>query len=268
MVIGVLGGTGTAGRDVTADLRRRGHEAIVLARHAPAEGAHRPIDVTADAGLDEAMAGLDTVVDAVSGSRDVLVDGVARALRAARRAEVRHWVSLSVIAAGEVPFGYHRAMGEREAVVRAGEVPWSILRAAQFHPLLATVFGAAARRGVLPLLRVPVQPVDVREVAMALADRVEAGPSGGVAELAGPRIERLDELAVAWARAHGVRRVHVRVPVIGRGLRAARRGALTSPDAARGTVGFAEWLRADGGPAATAAGVPSGERREEAAGWA
>jgi uncharacterized protein YbjT (DUF2867 family) len=263
MVIGVLGGTGTAGREVTAELRRRGHEAIVLSRGAPPAGPHRRVDVTGE-GLDEAMAGLDAVVDVVSGTADVLVDGVARALRAARAAGVGHWVSLSVVGAGAIPFAYHRAMGGREDVVRAGEVPWSILRATQFHTLLGVVFSAATRRGVLPLLRVPIQPVDVGEVAVALADQVEAAPKGAVAELAGPRVERLDELALAWARAHEVRRLRVRIPALGRALRIVRAGALTSSTAPRGTVGFADWLRAAARPAAG----HGAEAPERAAGWA
>jgi uncharacterized protein YbjT (DUF2867 family) len=265
MVIGVLGGTGTAGREVTAELRRRGHEGIVLARHAPAEGEHRAVDVTRDDGLEAAMAGLDAVVDVVGGSAETMVEGAGRALRAARAAGVAHWVSLSVVGAGEVPFAYHRDMGRREAIVRAGEVPWSILRATQFHALLDMVFAAAARRGVLPLLRVPIQPIDAREVALALADAVEAGPSGAVAEIAGPRIERLDELALAWARARGVRRLHVRIPAVGAALRAVRDGGLTSPGAPHGAIGFGEWLCAERPPAAVTAAA---DAPGQAAGWA
>jgi uncharacterized protein YbjT (DUF2867 family) len=261
MVTGVLGGTGSAGREVTAELRRRGHEAIALSRHASAAGAHRAVDVTTGAGLEEAMAGLDAVVDAVGGKPDVFVDGASRALRAARVAGVGHWVSLSVVGAGDVPVAYHRAMGRREAVVRAGEVPWSILRATQFHTLLDMVFSGAARRGVLPLLRVPIQPVDPRDVAVALADLVETGPTGAVSEIVGPRIERLDELALAWAWAHDLRRLRVRIPAVGRALRTVRAGALTSPGAPHGATAFADWLRREASATPVAAGG-------EAPGWA
>jgi uncharacterized protein YbjT (DUF2867 family) len=259
MVIGVLGGTGTAGREVTVELRRRGHETLVLSRGAPAAGEHRAVDVAAGAGLDEAMAGLDAVVEVVGPK--VPADAIDRALRAARAAGATHWVSLSVVGAGSVPGAYHRAMAGREAVVRAAELPWSIVRATQFHSLVATVFSAAARRGVLPLLGVPIQPVDAREVARALADRVEAGPSRAVDEIAGPRVERLDDLALAWARAQGVRRLRVRVPVIGRALRTVRDGALISRDAPHGEIAFADWLREEPAAAATAA-------LDGAAGWA
>lgn len=264
MVIGVLGGTGSAGREVTAELRRRGQRAIVLSRSAPPDGEHRRVDVATGEGLGEAMAGLDAVVDVVGPK--VPVDGLGQAVRAARAGGVGHWLSLSVVGIGDVPTGYHEAMARREAVVRAGEVPWSVLRATQFHSLLAQVFAAAARRGVLPLLRVPIQPVDGREVGLALCDLAEAEPSGAVTELAGPRVERLDELARAWASAHGVRRLALRVPVAGRGLRAVAAGGLTSDGAARGEATFADWLHRE-----LPAGSPDGaaaEPREKATRWA
>ena len=126
--------------------------------------------------------------------------------------------------------------------MRGGPVPWSIVRATQFHQLLAFAFASAARRGVLPLLRVPLQPVDPREVAAAVADRVEAGPSGAVEPFAGPQVERVDRLARAWAKAHGVRRLPVPLPAAGKVLRAVRRGGLTAEDAPRGTITFGAWL--------------------------
>ncbi|MEA2303487.1 MAG: hypothetical protein QOH43_767 [Solirubrobacteraceae bacterium] len=242
MVIGVLGGTGTVGREVVAELDRRGHAPVVLSRGAPPLGEHRRVDVTSGEGLADGMAGLDALVDVVNGRRDVLVEGVARALRAARTAGVGHVVSLSILGSDRVPLGYYRAKMAQEAAVRDAGIPWSILRATQFHALLATVFAAGARMGVLPIVRVPVQPVDPREVAAALAGLAQDGPTGAIGELAGPRVERMDDLARAWARARGVRRLPLRVPAVGSALRAVRDGALTDPAAPRGSVSFAAWL--------------------------
>src|SRR4051794_26111177 len=249
MVIGVLGGTGTAGRGVAAELRRRGHEAIAPSPTTPPAGAgpHRAVDVASGAGLGDAMAGLDAVGEVLGPKGPG--DAVDRAMRVAREAGASHWVSLSVVGAGSVPGSrYHRDMAHREDVVRAAEVPWSIVRATQFHSLLGTVFAAAARRGVLPLLRVPVQPVDGRDMAVALADRVESATSGAIEEIAGPRIERLDELALSWAWANDLRRLRLRVPIAGRALRAVRDGALVSRDARRGEIAFVDWLRVHTGP--------------------
>ena len=175
----------------------------------------------------------------------MLVDGLRGALAVAALAGVRHVVSLSILGSDRVPLGYYAIKVEQEDVVRSGTVPWSIVRATQFHQLVASAFAASTRRGVLPLLRVPLQPVDPRDVATVVADRVEAGPSSGTEEIAGPQVERLDELARAWAKARGVRRVPLRLPAMGKVLRAVRRGDLTDESAPRGTITFARWLEED-----------------------
>jgi uncharacterized protein YbjT (DUF2867 family) len=243
MVVGVLGGTGQAGGATVAELRRRGHRAIVLSRRPPDEGGeHRPADVESGVGLAFAMCGLDALVETLSGPPGVLVWGTERALAAAGAAGVGHVVSLSAAGAGRAPHDHYRAKAEQEAVVQAGGVPWSIVRAAQFHSLLDAAFAAAARRGVMPLVRAPVEPVDPAEVAAALADRVEAGPDEAVTAVAGPYVERLDRLARQWARSRGVRRLPVAIPAVGGLLQAARDGALLDPAPRRGRVSFEDWL--------------------------
>ena len=244
MDVAVLGGTGTVGREVVARLAERGHRPIVLSRRPTRDGGaeHRPVDLTTGVGVDAALAGVDVLVDVAQGGRDVLVDGLARALGAARAAGVGHVVSLSILGSDRVPLGYYAIKVAQEEGVRSGGVPWSIVRATQFHQLLDAAFAAATRRGVLPLVRVPLQPVDPREVAAVLADRAEAGPSEDVELFAGPQVERVDELARAWARARGVRRLPLRLPAAGKVLRAVRQGELTDEAAPHGTITFAGWL--------------------------
>ena len=243
MVVGVLGGTGQAGGATVAELRRRGHRAIVLSRRPPEEGGeHRPADVESGVGLAFAMCGLDAVVETLNGPPGVLVWGAERALAAARAAGVGHVVSLSAAGAGRTPHAYYRAKAEQEEVVRDAGVPWSIVRAAQFHSLLDELFAVAARRGVMPLVRAPVEPVDVAEVAAALADRVEDGPDEAVTALAGPHVERLDHLVRHWARARRVRRLPLVIPSAGPLLQAVRDGALLDPAPRRAGLSFADWL--------------------------
>ena len=242
MVIGVLGGSGQAGAATMAELARRGHRAIALSRTAPEGVEHRHVDVTTGAGLAFAMSGLDAVVETLNGDAAVHVEGTERALAAACDARVGHVVSLSAAGAGRIPVEYHRVKRRQEEVVRLSGVPFSIVRAAQFHSLLDLVFATTARRRLLPLLKVPIQPVDGLEVAAHLADLVEAGPTGTAMAFAGPRVERMDQLARDWAKARGVRALKLRVPGFLPVVRQTRAGALIYPDAVRGQVTFAEFL--------------------------
>lgn len=250
MRVGVLGGTGTAGRPIAAALARRGHDVRVLSRHAPGSMpgsvTHAVVDVAAGVGLSEGLAGLDVVVDALNGPprgpEPVLVDGARHVARAAVGADVSHVVCLSVVGCDRAPFRYYRAKLAQERIFAEAGVPSTIVRATQFHGLVAAAFAATARAGVLPALRIPLQPVAVSEVAAAIAEAAEAPPRGGIVAFAGPEVVPLPALADAWRAARRSRAVRIPVPIAGRALRALAEGALCDERAPRGTVTFARWM--------------------------
>ncbi|NUT57281.1 MAG: NAD(P)H-binding protein, partial [Agromyces sp.] len=133
MRIAVAGGTGTVGRHAVEAARGRGHEVVVLTRS-------NGIDLVSGTGLDEALRGVDVVIDAsnlVSTSAkktSAFFTTVTRNLLAAEeRAGVRHHVSLSIVGVDRAPYGYYAAKIAQERAVEAGAVPWTILRAMQFH---------------------------------------------------------------------------------------------------------------------------------------
>jgi len=243
MRIAVVGGTGTLGKAVVARLEERGHEARPLGRHTAL-----PVDLTTGAGLAAALEGCDAVVDASNAQRaaqETLVEGSRRLLAAERDAGVRHHVGITIVGCHDVPMAYYHAKVAQEAVVTSGPVPWTLVRATQFHDLVDTVLGAAARYGVVPLVRGQVQSVDVDEVAAAVADVATGAPRGAEVVVAGPRVDDLRELARTRRRVTGRGRVPLPLPVPGKAGRAIRAGALTAPHPdVRGTVTFEAWLRA------------------------
>jgi uncharacterized protein YbjT (DUF2867 family) len=248
MIIGILGGTGKVGSLAAPELVARGHEVRVLARSAPPGGAR--VDVRRPEGLRTAMRGLDAVLDVLNGpvgleARDVLVDGLRRALAAAADEGVQHVVSLSIVGIDRVPMDYYRVKLEQEEVVRRSGIPFTIVRATQFHSFLADTIAKAARLPFIAVPSIPVQPVDVRDVALRLVDALEAGPTGAVHDFTGPRVERLDELAREWERAQRMHRPTVPLPALGGTLRAIRAGGLVAPGAAHGERSFAAWLEED-----------------------
>jgi uncharacterized protein YbjT (DUF2867 family) len=236
MNIAIVGGTGTVGREAARVLAERGHAVRVLARHAP---EHR-VDLTTGEGLERALAGVEVVVDASQGTRKVLVDGTARLLRAELAAGVKHHVGVSIVGIDRVGGRYYRTKLAQEAEIARARVPWTVVRATQFHTLVARAFAASAKLGVLPSLSAPLQPVDPGEVGRVLADTAEAEPSFAITEFAGPEVVSVRELARRWRAATGSRALPVRLPA----SRSLRAGGLTSPGAPHGTVTFDAWLAA------------------------
>ena len=244
MRIAVAGATGVVGRHVSEVARSRGHEVVELARS-------QGVDLTTGAGLAERLTGADAVVDTTNvgtqkrAAAETFFGTVSRTLLAAEEAAgVGHHVVLSIVGIDDVPTGYYQGKLEQERVVASGPVPWSILRATQFHEFAEQALGFAPIGPFSLVPRMLSQPVAAVEVAEALVDLVEEGPSGRAPDLAGP--ERLDivDLARQVSRERGLGRRVVPVRLPGAAGRAMRSGALTpSGDGPRGRQTFAEWLR-------------------------
>lgn len=234
----LTGGTGTLGRHVLPLLRATGRPVRVLSRrpHEPADGlAYVTGDLRAGTGLGPAVDGADTVVHLAGGPRGD--DEAARHLaRAASRAGVRHLVFISIIATDRIPLGFYRAKQAAERAIADSGVPWTTLRAAQFHDLIFSLVRTLTR---LPVVPVPgglrFQPVDARDVATRLVELALAEPAGLVPDLAGPTVYGLDELCRGYLHACGKRRPTIGVRLPGAIGRAYRAGANLSLDATKGT---------------------------------
>lgn len=211
------------------------------------------VDLTTGEGLDRALSGCDVVVDAsnnpsAKGAAQTLVEGSRRLLAAEDAAGVRHHICVSVIGCDRVPIGYFRVKADQERVVEQGPVPWSIVRATQFHEYVAAILDTVRRLPVLPVPRVPVQTVASAEVARVVADLAEGSPRQGRVFVAGPEISGTRELVLAWLSGTGRHALVLPLPLPGKLGRALRAGALTAerPDV-RGATAFTAWLSVRGG---------------------
>lgn len=219
----VTGGTGALGREVVIDLRRAGHRVRVLSRKAGTGADWVQGDLATGAGLDRAVADMDAIVHAASavaqpwrlGATDV--KGTRRLLDAAKRAHVKHLVFISIVGMEGVAFPYYRQKLAAEKIVREGILPWTILRATQFHTLMETFLGALCR--VPRLAAVPFgwqfQPVDTRDVATRLTDITTGEPAGILPDFGGPEVRTFQSLADSWLKARRLnkRLVNFNVPL-------------------------------------------------------
>lgn len=251
----VTGGTGTLGKPLVRRLAEAGHTVRLLSRHARplgSAGAAVPKsvewcvgDLVEGSGLDAALEEVTTVVHAASDPRRPGNDITAgrRLVEAAKRAGVGHLVFVSIVGVDRVPLGYYRNKLAVEGLVAASPVPWSILRATQFHDLMKTIIGGAAK---VPLMPVPsgvsFQPVEVTEVAERLVQLVDAGPSRRAPDFGGPEVRSVVDLAEAYLRAAGLNRRILPVPVPGRTFAGFREGGHLTPDHADGRRTWEEYL--------------------------
>jgi uncharacterized protein YbjT (DUF2867 family) len=252
----VTGGTGTLGRLLVPRLEAAGRAVRVLSRsrHDVRDGVEYVTgDLTTGEGIDAAVEGVEVVVHCAGASKGD-EQTTETLVRAAERAGVRHLVYISVVGADRVPvvsgvdrrmFGYIASKRAAEQVIAKSSVPWTTLRASQFHELSLTTAKAMTK---LPVVPVPsgfrIQPVDGAEVADRLTELALGPPAGRVPDLAGPRVYGFGELVRSYARSRGKHRALVPLPLPGKAARAFREGANLAPDRAVGTRTWEDFLAA------------------------
>ncbi|MFD1522065.1 SDR family oxidoreductase [Pseudonocardia yunnanensis] len=244
----MTGGTGTLGRRVVERLVAADRPVRVVGRRPNPGGVPAGVEfVRADlrrrTDADVAVAGAAVVVHCATtyGPRDVeLTRNVVAAARSAGRP---HIVDVSIVGIDRIPIFYYRAKLEAERLLESSGLPWTVQRATQFHDLVARLLDLQRRSPVIVVpAGVRVQPVDVRDVATRLACLADGEPAGRVADIGGPEVHELRELAVLYQRVLGGRRPVVPIRFPGAAMRAFRGGANLVPGAAMAGTTFKSYL--------------------------
>jgi uncharacterized protein YbjT (DUF2867 family) len=246
----VTGGTGTLGRHVVTQLRQSGHRARILSRTPRGHVDAVQGDLATGDGLDRAIAGMDAIVHAASATREPLkgravdVEGTRRLCALARDAQIHHLVFVSIVGIDRVRYAYYRTKLAAEAVVRENAVPWSIIRATQFHSFVEVVLSLFSRApGVTAVpFQWQLQPVDAREVAQRVTAAVLDSPRGMLPDFGGPEVRDMRSIARAWLDARGSRRRLVNLPLPLRASRQVAAGGLLCPDHRQAVLTFDQYL--------------------------
>ena len=251
--IAVTGATGRVGSHLVEILAQRGHDVVAISRS-------NGVDVVTGEGLDEALVGVETIIDAATGPSPDQEQATAfftasarNVQRAGAAAGASRIVVVSIIGIDKFQSGYNAAKVAHEATLLEGPLPVRIVRAAQFHEFVGPLLGWTVQDGVARVPEMRTQLVAARIVAEALADAAEEPEiqNGRITEVAGPQPERLADVAAALFASRGdafeIREI--------RGGLLARPGdpdaaayadgaALPNPGATLAGPSFEEWLEA------------------------
>ena len=229
-------------------LEERGHEVVAISRSSG-------VDVISGDGLEEALAGVERVVDLATGptpdqaeATEFFTTSAANLQRAASAAGVKGIVVVSIIGIDKFEGGYNAAKLAQERTLLAGPLPVRIVRASQFHEFVSDLVGWMTKDGVAYVPDMQTQLVEASVVSEALADAVEEPEveNGRITEIAGPQAERLADAATALFASRGD---STKVQPVGPaddpdGAAYAEGAALPNPGAKLAGPKFEEWLAA------------------------
>jgi uncharacterized protein YbjT (DUF2867 family) len=246
MKVLVTGGTGVLGRELVSRLGARA-EIRVLSRSPPRGSEFVQGDLETGEGLAAALDGVDVIAHCASASdyrrpkRDVaqtrrLLDALAGA-----RPQLLY---ISIVGVDRLRWGLFRAKLASERLIEDSRLPWTILRATEFHDLMLTFLIKLSTAPVAVVARGSrFQPVDVRDVADRMAELVLSPPTGRARDLGGPRIESMEDLMRAYLSAARRTRPLIMVPLPGTLGAAFGVGDHLLADGDRGTRTFEDYLR-------------------------
>ncbi|WP_410657488.1 SDR family oxidoreductase [Amycolatopsis sp. lyj-112] len=244
----VTGGTGALGREVVRLLLAEGRPVRVMSRRPrPADdrAAYEwaQCDLRTGAGAADAVDGAEVIIHCAStlGRGDEQV--TRNLVEAARQAGNPHLVYISIVGIDVIRFFYYNEKLASEKVVEESGLPWTVLRATQFHDLVAQASSAQRR---LPVTFMPAgfrfQPVSTADVAARLVALASGEPAGRAPDLGGPEVRTARDLAEAYQRSTGRRTPVVPLWLPGKAFRAFRAGGNLTPENATGVGTFEEFL--------------------------
>jgi uncharacterized protein YbjT (DUF2867 family) len=246
----VTGGTGDLGSKLVDRFVAKGETVRVLSRKPrPEEAVTEWVqgDMETGAGLGEAVVGVDLVMHAATGGgtrAKADAPGTRNLLAACREAGTAHFFYISIVGIEKIPLGYYKAKLECERLIEESGVPWSNLRATQFHTLIDGFLRIFSR--VPLILPVPksfkFQPIETGEVADRMVADAAKGPVGRLPDIGGPETVTFGEMARSWQKARGQQRPLVNLPLMGKVAKGFKEGYNCTPEHAEGQITWGEWL--------------------------
>jgi uncharacterized protein YbjT (DUF2867 family) len=244
MKIVVIGGTGLIGSKTVALLRQKGHEVVAAS---PSSG----VNAVTGEGLAQAFAGAQVVVDVANSPSwedkpvlEFFEKSSTNMLAAEKASGVAHHVALSVVGTERLlDSGYFRAKMAQEKLIKAGGVPYTILRATQFFEFIGGIAQSGTDGQTVRLSSAHFQPIASDDVAAAVADVALSEPVNGMLEVAGPENVSMGELVQRYLTAtNDPRKVVADADTPYFGMKIDDRSLTPGDNPRLGAMRFEEWL--------------------------
>ena len=242
--ITVIGATGLIGRQLVPLLRSRGHDVTGASRDSG-------VDLLTGQGLDDALADAEVIIDVINSatpedSSEAFFEQTAANLSAAAaKAGVGHYVVLSIVGADEMApkAGYIRGKVAQESAAATSGVPWTVVRATQFHELAEPITESLITGDEVRAPEALIQTIDSAEVTAILARVAVEEPLNTIHNVGGPQKMTFSDMARAVLH-HQSRTLNVfdDPSATYSGLNIDFTTLVTDDEAELGTTRLADWL--------------------------
>lgn len=250
----VTGGTGKLGRQVVRQLCYQGLDVGILTTRSNIDlssGAKVYVgDLNDRAALSRAVEDARVVIHCASNPGDpqtVDRDGTKNLLQCVDRRQIQNFIYVSIAGVDKGDYPYYRVKYEVENIIRDSGLPWSVLRATQFHDLVLERLIKPFDKGDGTPLVIPggmrFQSIDVRDVANRLQQLALGEPSRSTITIGGPEILSVEDMVRTYLHLQG-RKDNVEPQLLTSDFyNLFRSGININPDWSAGMIAWERFLR-------------------------
>lgn len=249
MKILVTGGTGVLGRNFEKIALERGMDLRLASRNRPKKTKTDwcYLDVETGQGIADALKGVDVVFHTATNPmkkfHEVDYLGTKKLLAACKENNIKHFIYPSIVGMERIPMKYYKCKLQVESLIMESGIPFTILRATQFHNLVERLFNTFSRYPITILpSKMQFQTIAVEEVAAAFVEICDGEPLGCAPDIGGPEIMTVKEMHQIWREALAKRNKFVPLflplPVI----KGFVKGDNTNSEIKSGEITWRDWL--------------------------
>lgn len=215
----VTGGTGHLGNLIVQSLNKKEYPVRILTtKHVhQTENSVEYLqgDLAGNSNLETAVKNVDTIIHCASNPRDfdnVDIRGTKNLLNALERKNIKHFLYISIVGVDRRDYPYYVAKSKVEQLIAGSHLPYTILRATQFHSFIINLIQQilhenAAEKSVINLPDgMYFQPIDTPEVAELAATLALNQPKGLYPDVGGPEVRSFSSLADSFFQRKGDKR--------------------------------------------------------------
>ncbi len=240
----ITGGTGVLGKSLCALLTSHTIPFTIGSRRNLTNAENVAVmDLLTGGGVADAVAGKSVVIHLASDlKREQQV--TQNLLKALTANPTVHLIYVSIVGIDKVSIDYYRQKLASERAIKESALPYSILRATQFHEFIDQLLSNFLRApiGLLPKKALS-QPIQKEVVAAELYRMSLAPASYSMIEIGGAETLNFEQLAAAWVRRTGKKRWIINLPLWGALGRSLHGGGLTTSNVRGESIRWEQWLQ-------------------------
>lgn len=245
----VTGSTGHLGSALLNQLTNSDYKVKVTSRRKPDstdkfEWVYS--DFLSGEGLEEAVKDVEVIIHAATSpqknSKMIDVTGFGKFL--SKLQHIKHFIYPSIVGIEDVPLKYYRHKLEAEELLKNSSIPFTIVRATQFHSFVESLLISKPlfNRYFVPR-NIKFQSVDKGEFSNHLIDLINKDPQGRIDDFGGPSIMTLKEMAELKIKINNETNKVVSIPLTGKLYNSLLDGKNTNINQKIGKITFEEYLR-------------------------